>query len=262
MEYKMKRVLELLVAVLFGLLVFWVYYTGWWHKVRAVILFEKPVHAAIPVPAASKPELSLTNNSVSANAPPSAQIANINLNEIQVAADAHIAKYNGWRQSRGQFVTREIGDYESYSDDVLTSLTKQGDLKASMVLMNRYLSQGKVKESTHIANIATVFGSTWGLYLLTKYAGPSFAPKEHSRTAALESLAIIRVMEMRGDPELAEDARSDLARGNRVDLHLSEEEKLLVNQRADQIYLKYQAIRTAKGLGDFDNSPSPFAKTL
>ena len=259
MEHKMKRSLEWLAVPLIGVVAFWAYQSGLVHKFRAGFSFEQPAEVAVFVESAA--EISRSKNDTElAVADSTAPVANIDLNEIQIAANAKVAKYSGWRQSRGQFVTNELGDYLSYNDDALTSLGKQGDLKALGVLTERLLRRGDNEECAYFANMAVIFGSTDALYILSELVGPIFASKENARTAVLESLAVTRVMEMRGDSELAERTRKGLAIGNRVDLNLTAEEKSLVEQRAVQIYANYQAIRNAKGLGDFDNSPSPFAK--
>lgn len=258
MEYNMKRYFEWLAILLIGVSAFFVYQAGWVHQFRNFISLDKPVEIAVPL---SEAEVSQRKNDTEVATDTKSPVANIDLNEIQRVADAQIAKYSGWRQSRGRFVTRELGDYLSYNDDTLTTLGKQGDLKALWVLSDRSLHSGDVKRSAHFANIAVVFGSTQGLQELSELVGPIFAPKEYAqaRAAALESLAVTKVIELRGDLEFAEQTRRGFT--NSVYFNLTSEEKSLVDRRASEIYWKFQAIRTAKGLGDFDNSPSPFAKT-
>lgn len=260
-EYKMKRSVEWLVIIGTMVLALVLYLAGVYLLPNFVDLAKSAVVAAPSVP--EKEVLQRKNDTELVAADPGSPVANIDLNEIQLAADAQIAKYTGWRQSRGQFVSSELGDYRSYNDDTLTTLGKQGDLKALRVLSVRLLLSGDIKRSAHFANIAVVFGSTQALQELSELVGPTFAPKDsaQARAAALEALALTKVIEIRGDIELAEQTRNAFAIANRVDLSLTPEEKSFVDSRASEIYAKFQAIRTAKGLGDFDNSPSPFAKT-
>ncbi len=258
MGNKINRHFEWLLVPVIAVVAFWVYQSGWVTKLHNSLFFESPT--VVPAPVIPPDVSSLVKNDAVGVADSSTPVAKININDIQVGMNAKITQYHGWRQSRGYFTTEDAGDYISYSDDALTNLGQQGDLKALNVLTERMFHRGDLSGAARFANVAVIFGSTYALDIIWRLVGPSFTSKENAHEALLESFAVIKVMEMRGDLDLADGTRRELAIGNQVNLNLKPEEKALIDNRADQIYLNYQAIRTAKGLGDFDNTPSPFAK--
>ncbi len=166
-----------------------------------------------------------------------------------------------WLLDRGYDSYSNRGDYESYSDETLSKLAKTGDLKAIGLLIPKYMEKGDKETATRLMNTAVVYGSIVHLDNLTIYSAPDYTndkTEESRRPAALETLALTKVMALRGDKSLSEVSANSFIKSYKrkynTDLTLSEEERKIVDQRAKDIYDDFQQVRRSLGLGDFDNS--------
>ncbi len=175
---------------------------------------------------------------------------------------------NNWMSNKGYFEKSDIDVYASYSEETLKELAKKGDLVALNVLTTKLVNSGNEKEATFYMNLAAIYGSTTALDNLTIYTSPRYtdnATEEQRRPAVLETLAVTKLMALRGDRSLSNVSRNSFTKSYKqlydVDIALSPEEQQFVDYRAQEIYDKFQEIRIAKGLGDFDNSePSGMKK--
>lgn len=85
------------------------------------------------------------------------------------------------------------------------------------------------------------------------------------RPKAVETLAVAKAIELRGDSRLANSARRSLLNGYRenfnIEFQLTPEEQNAVNVRAQEILNGLEKLRQSKGLGGFDNvEPSSVKK--
>ena len=164
-----------------------------------------------------------------------------------------------WFSSKGYFTKEDSAVYESYNDETLKSLGKQGDLLALDLLISR--SAGNEKAVMQYITVGAVYGSTTALDSLTIYTAPKSTnnmTEESRRPAALETLAVTKVIEMRGDRSLAQSSKvsflNSYKRRYDTDLKISDDEQKYVDSRAQEIYDQLQKIRHEVGLGDFDNT--------
>ncbi len=84
------------------------------------------------------------------------------------------------------------------------------------------------------------------------------ATEETRRPSVLETLAITEVIAMRGDSALSENSKSTFLKNYKrqynTDVTLTDEEKKIVDERAQEIYDSFEEVRRSIGLGDFDNT--------
>ncbi len=171
---------------------------------------------------------------------------------------SEIEALNDWFKNKGY---SPATDYENYSDDSLKEMAKNGDLKALEVLTTRAFDAGDEKAATLYMSMAVVHGSTTELASLTIYTKPRRGNEETEelrRPAALETLAVTKVAALRGDTRTFNVTQNSFIQSYKrnydVDLVLTQEEQQFVDNRAQEIYNKFQEVRHAKGLGDFDNT--------
>lgn len=172
-----------------------------------------------------------------------------------------VSTLKSWMDDRGYLRLSDLKIYEGYSEATLLELAKHGDLKALETLSSRAIDKGDKEKAILYINLGIVHGSTAALERLTLYTTPNIgneATEEQRRPAVLETLAVIKVLSMRGDKYLSTSNYGIFIRNYKrqynVDLVLEPTEEDFVANRAQEIYDKYQAIRTEMGLGDFDNS--------
>ena len=168
---------------------------------------------------------------------------------------------NAWLIDRGYDSYTNRGDYESYSEETLSKLAKNGDLKAIGLLIPKFLERGDVGTAIRLMNTGVVYGSTAHLDNLTLFSGPNAsndATEESRRPAVLETLALTKVIALRGDTSLSENSKSTFLKNYKqkynMDITLSDEEKRMIDERAQEMYDSYEDVRRSLGLGDYDNS--------
>jgi len=224
----------------------------------------------VPVAAASlnddEKKINLTSASTSLVVEPKNEKINKNPTKESYVAltPAETGELKSWVAARGYFSKEDESVYETYSDQVLDELGKQGDMRALNVLSSRMVKMGNIPAAVHYANMNVVLGSTTALDKLTLFTFPSVYEKDEVRirSAILETLAIAQVMSLRGDKTLANVSMHDTANSYKssykTDLNLTDSEQQFVEKRGQELYDTYQQIRRDKGLGDFDNEdPSP-----
>ena len=180
------------------------------------------------------------------------------------------AEVRSWLHSRGYLNPNDLAVYESYSDQVLKELMKSGDVAALETLKNRAFKNGDQESATRYLNLLAAYGSTPALIQLTIYTSPRYGrdiTEEMRRPKALETLAVSKVIELRGDNHLAASARRSFLNGYRenfnIEFQITPEEQNVVNFRAQEILAKLQILRQSKGLGSFDNiEPSSVKKVF
>lgn len=214
--------------------------------------------ASNKLPSEIKPDLALSDASSE------------NIERYQVLSQAELEELKDWSDARGHFDEWRKQDYEAYSDAILTELGKKGDLVALNLLTDRAVKRGDTAAATFLMNFAVIHGSTTELDNLTIYTRPNppnDATEELRRPAALETLAVTKVIALRGDKLLSGASERSFVDSYRrlygIELTITPEEQEIVDQRAQEIYDGYQSLRHRKGLGDFDNSePSSLKKLL
>ncbi|RYE55574.1 MAG: hypothetical protein EOP48_09910 [Sphingobacteriales bacterium] len=166
-----------------------------------------------------------------------------------------------WMGQRGYISKKDAGVYQSYSDETLLQLAKQGDLIALDRLTKISFANRNVAAGIGYLNVAARFGSTAALDQLTAFSEPHFSPDESEKTrrlATMETLAIAKVIELRGDAGLSavsiNSFKKSYERQLGQPLQLSADEDSLVQSRAMAIYSKLESERTKLGLPPFDNT--------
>ena len=157
--------------------------------------------------------------------------------------------------------------YKGYSDEVLSGLVKNNDLRAIMFVANKLtdidtkLTDEEVTNNIEMAKSywhqAAVLGSTTALDHLATYTQKNMYTEE-ARPRTLEMLAIYKVIELRGDTDLSSSSRNHIV--NRDHIELTSEEQQFIEQRANAIYTKLTEQRLELGLGEFDNSMTAAVK--
>jgi hypothetical protein len=196
-----------------------------------------------------------------AKKPTEVDFEKVRANTKSPISEEEFKELSQWLNNRGYFSVTEKGEYEGYSDEALNGLAKQGDLKALNVATTRAISKGDHATAVRMMNTAIVYGSTAeldGLALLTAPNPYKSETPAQMRESALETLALTKVLEMRGDKSLAAVSKRGFEQsykrqfGN--DFQPTEDEVKLIDERSKEIYNSYQEIRRSIGLGDFDNS--------
>ncbi len=178
---------------------------------------------------------------------------------------ADVAEFQRWSTEHGYIPEEDIAVYKSYSDEMLEDLAKRGDVIALEMLGGKFINQHDYKKAKIYYRDAAALGSTIALDMLAIITETLPVPnetkaqrKELVRLGYLESLALYKVIALRGNQRLADSNirsvdRSYLIR-NKEPLNLKPEELEFINQRAQEIYSDLQARRTELGLGDFNNT--------
>jgi hypothetical protein len=174
-------------------------------------------------------------------------------------------EFTEWMAERGKFTNKEREDYQHYDPKTLESLAETGDLKAIEALAGLHLSNGDRQSAIRYYEIGAVRGSTEAIEMLGIMATPkSSIETEKRRPAALEALAINKVLELRGDEErfkMETDALINFYESFfNEKLNISFEDQDKIDQRALEIYNDWEAKRKELGLGEFDNSKPLGAK--
>lgn len=164
-----------------------------------------------------------------------------------------------WMNLRGYVNKNDQDIYQNYDGKILKELAEKGDLIAIDVLADRHFKKNDIQNGKNYLKLAAIFGSTPALSKLTAFSAPAFSgdkTEELRRSAVIETLAIAKVIEMRGDPGLAINAVNDL--NNSYERLYGEKQQLTlnnadVNARANELYGFLVDARRERGLGDFDN---------
>jgi hypothetical protein len=173
-----------------------------------------------------------------------------------------------WLNERGYSSPESEVVYKGYSDEILSGLVKNNDLRAIMFVANKLadIDSSKSTDEEVTKNIemaknywrqAAVLGSTVALDHLATYTQKNM-DSEEARPKILEMMAIYKVIEMRGDTELSSSSKNHIV--NRDHIELTSEEQQLIEQRANAIYTELTEQRLALGLGEFDNSMTAAVK--
>jgi hypothetical protein len=165
-----------------------------------------------------------------------------------------------WLGDHGYIAEEDQEVYNTYSDDVLKELGKNGDIMALQLLTNRAIKNRDKESAVLYMELGVIYGSTTELDMLTLYTRPQYpndATEEQRRPAALETLALTQVIAKRGDRSLSELSAKTFLDSYKilynVDLVLTSEEERFVSERSQTIYDQFQELRREKGLGDFDS---------
>lgn len=166
-----------------------------------------------------------------------------------------------WLRDRGYNSYSDRGAYESYSEETLSKLAKNGDLKAIGILIPKALAREDKEGAIRLMNTAIVYGSTVHIEKLTLFTVPDFTndkSEEARKPAVLETLAVTELIAMRGDKSLSENAKSNFIKSYKrlynEDVTLTEDDRKFINDRAQEMYDSFQNVRRSIGLGDFDNN--------
>ncbi len=185
----------------------------------------------------------------------------VNGQSYMLFSPTEVAELHNWMSDRGYFREQDKEVYKNYSDEVLQELGKRGDILALDILTSRAFKVDDRKSATLYLNLATIYGSTGALQDLMIYTAPNStneATEEQRRPSTLETLAVSKLIAIRGDKSLSTVTQKGFETTYKilygVDLVLTPQEQQLVDNRAQEMYDQLQTIRRAKGLGDFDNS--------
>nr|WP_324258029.1 hypothetical protein [Cellvibrio fontiphilus] len=180
---------------------------------------------------------------------------------------SELAQLEDWLTSKGYFPETDVDIYDSYSEDSLKELAKNGDLIAMNVLSTRFVGLGNEKEATFYMGLSVIYGSTVALDNLTIYTAPRPPydnTEQERRPAVIETLAVIDVIAKRGDIALSRVSHDSFLNSYKrlygTELKLNEEEIQIIRKRSQAIYDMYNQVRIENGLGEFDNIEPEGAK--
>lgn len=220
--------------------------------VSAESIGDKNSFPEVETVAVQQHDASQTNN----NAKPVISAMNSLDEEIKIPLESE--ELVRWRLERGY--PDESNSYDSYDEATLNALAETGDVRAIHKLAEFYGSRGELSDAERevVASLhrrAALYGSTFAfLYLgIEKESAytrlPQDDPKRHA--TAIEILATYNVAALRGDK------MPNLARGKHFvsnnNIQLTEEDKQLIEARAQEIYNNLSKHRDALSLDEFDN---------
>lgn len=173
-----------------------------------------------------------------------------------------------WHADRGYFSEDEQETYRNYDLPTLEAMSKNGDTHALSELGDRHIEQGDIKNAEKYYWDAAAAGSTAVLGKLAHISTePEFSLNEtrEERSAlrkagTIEALAILKLSATRGDYNASIGVAKTIKSGYEIlekkPLILSDEELMIIDSRAAEIYRDLQNSRQEMGLNDFDNSSS------
>lgn len=175
---------------------------------------------------------------------------------------AEAAIVTKWEESRGKFSKESLEDYASYDQDTLIKLANSGDLKAMNALARfymsfRYTGEYGLEEVMRVSKLGAAYGSTGLLKIYAiVYATHHFQPDSQrlNHEDLIEVLAWSNTAALRGDMYPNYGARDDIKDSG---IQLTQEDKVKISARSQEIYNELLAQRKALGLGDFDNTRPP-----
>lgn len=162
-------------------------------------------------------------------------------------------------------------DYISYADELLTSLSSSGDLKATKILAVRYLDRisqttdldqisDLMKKNAELVERAIVYGDREFFGVMpkiskanSKITSPN-STAEQKHQATIEVLAYAEFMALRGEFGAKYQEQKNLYSIYGVSDRLTVEDKAAIKTKAKEIYDYYEAQRIQLGLGAFDNT--------
>lgn len=174
------------------------------------------------------------------------------------------AEVIAWCSARAAKCAMEQQDqkiYESYDTAALESLANGGDIRAMVILADRYaqeyIDNGESEKGFELAQQlflkAASYGSTDALLRLGITAETSiYKTSLEGRDRALEPLAYYEVAAMRGD-RIGKLLPAEHYRMEKQ-LVLTEKDLAYLETRAEEIYQDLQRRRHELGLGEFDNN--------
>lgn len=177
---------------------------------------------------------------------------------------SEIAEFKRWNTEHGYIPSEDAAVYKSYSNDVLEDLAKKGDVIALDELGTKFISEGKFSKAQQYFWDAAALGSTTALSSLAIITEPLPIPnetkemrKELVRHSTLETLAIHKVVELRGDKRLSAASIRAVEAGYKArgggPLELSPDELKWLDERAQTLYKSLEARRAQLGLEGFNN---------
>lgn len=187
----------------------------------------------------------------------------IKQNLTMLGTPAEAAEIKQWYRGRGKFFASDDIEYKNYDESTLRKLADAGDIRALHALADLYIDdahfglEGYGLEATNdLFWKAATYGSTEALYHLAlnmetmNYS--STGPEPENRKHALEILSLYNTAALRGDemPNLV--SAKDFKFFNHI--KISEDEKIYIEQRSQEIYNQLLQKRIELGLGNFDNS--------
>lgn len=178
-----------------------------------------------------------------------------------------------WHADKGHFTEDDLRAYESYTDDALTALSNNNDIRATQVLGDRFFDRGDKDAAVNLYYLAAAQGSSAILLTLSHLAEPPHqvgeTPEERKiiyRDSVIESLAILKTMAVRGDIRTSalgiETQKKSYETLAKEPLILSQDDLKKIDMRAQEIYNDLQKKRYELGLGEFDNSTSKMERLL
>lgn len=160
-----------------------------------------------------------------------------------------------WARSRGSVTIGSDPEYYSYNREILRALAENSqDVKAMSVLAQMSVPVERLKWY----RLAAVYGSSDALAgaALAAFANDSGAPEALKRAQLIESLAYLKVAELRNDFLAGRGVDIDELQ-NQAGVRLTQEDKAAAEQMAQPLYDELEAQRIQLGLGKFDNSVPP-----
>ena len=162
--------------------------------------------------------------------------------------------YAELHEQHGYYDDVDLETYDNYSDETLRSLGDGGDVRALFKLSNRYARRLELDESQDLLMEAAARGATSALVTnaisISSRLLAGLYDEQESNTAIYEVLAMCEVSSRMGNNVGCLDFREGFVEDN--NFIPTEEDREIIDSRADAIYESLNEKRRALGLGDFD----------
>lgn len=173
-----------------------------------------------------------------------------------------------WMRKVGKFTHQERADYANYSNDILLQLADAGDIKAMDALFTRYLAEGNTEKAWLYGEKQMIYGSISAIADMTILSQPNqLTPKDQINDKLIYTLALAKVIAMRGDENLSDIIRDNAIRTYNNDFHASVAiadlpalDQVKVDAAANDVMKNLKQKRLELGLGDFDTTPEAVKK--
>lgn len=206
-----------------------------------------------------------TNQSFNSDSQVANEVEKSSEDIVWKATPEQIAEVRKWRESRGWYDTSQENqdDYKSYSRDMLEQLAYTGDLKALHLLSKEMLEP----EKKVLLSKAIMYGSTYAIVAMKYVEMPAYNltgqwPADEERKKDVINAAVYPALaKMRGEvddnpehefPELEE----------KYSVRFTEEDRQLIQKKAEKLYADLENQREQLGLGKFDNTVPPLAQAF
>ncbi len=264
-QFDIKTEFQSLKSIIKNLLIILTVYLVF--KALLVLYVQYKEHKSIPlqiVQPATITHVDAVDNLQRSTQEPTATTSIVNADDQTVTlAPAEAREASDWLTFKGYLSLDQRRYYESYDEKTLVALANNGDLIAILGLVDRYLKMPNVPVDKVIfyLNEATIRGSTTaieGLAILSSNNYQSADSPEDKQNSAIENLALIKTMALRGDQMLSNNATeryiTQVTQMYDNSFRVTPELQIKIDRRAQEIYDDFQSKRRDRGLGDFDNS--------